>query len=95
MATGSGTREDPWQLKTPPGTSDIMLWRDPDANPPALVCEGTTFELFLSAVLAHNVQYDPGSWLVPDPREQKKRNQFRVTKRRLSSLYKSLREQPF
>ena len=23
-----GTKDDPWQLKTPPGTSDITLWRD-------------------------------------------------------------------
>ena len=33
-----GTKDDPWKLKTPPGTSDITLWREPDANPPALVC---------------------------------------------------------
>ena len=35
---GKGTKDDPWQLKTPPGTSDITLYRDPNANPPALVC---------------------------------------------------------
>ena len=28
MATGSGTRDDPWQLKTPPGTSDYTIYRD-------------------------------------------------------------------
>jgi hypothetical protein len=39
MATGSGTREDPWQLKTPPGTSDYQMWRDETADPPALVCQ--------------------------------------------------------
>lgn len=33
-----GTKDDPWRLKTPPGTSDIVLWRDADANPPALIC---------------------------------------------------------
>jgi hypothetical protein len=33
-----GTKDDPWHLKTPSLTSDITLWRDPDANPPALVC---------------------------------------------------------
>ncbi len=32
-----GTKDDPWQLKTPPGTSDITLWRDPGAMLPALV----------------------------------------------------------
>jgi hypothetical protein len=35
---GQGTREQPWNLKTPPGTSEYQMYRDPDANPPALVC---------------------------------------------------------
>ena len=33
-----GTRENPWLLKTPPGTSDYMMYRDETADPPALVC---------------------------------------------------------
>ena len=33
-----GTKESPWLLKTPPGTSDYMMYRDESANPPALVC---------------------------------------------------------
>ena len=28
MATGTGTKEDPWVLQTPPGTSDYRMWRD-------------------------------------------------------------------
>jgi len=35
---GSGTREDPWLLKTPSGSSDYQMYRDENANPPALVC---------------------------------------------------------
>ena len=38
-ATGSGTREDPWQLTTAPGTSTYQMWRDEAASPPALVCQ--------------------------------------------------------
>jgi len=42
-AVGSGTREDPWTLKTPPGTSEYRMYRDESADPPALVCiVGTT-----------------------------------------------------
>ena len=42
-ATGSGTQDDPWVLRTPPGTSEYRLFRDLDADPPALVClVGTT-----------------------------------------------------
>jgi len=35
---GTGTREDPWALKTPPGTSGYQMWRDESAAPPMLVC---------------------------------------------------------
>jgi hypothetical protein len=43
MAKGAGTRDDPWVLKTPPGTSDFQVWRDESADPPAVVCQvGTT-----------------------------------------------------
>ena len=38
-AQGSGTREDPWRLKTPPGTSEYQMYRDESADPPALVCQ--------------------------------------------------------
>jgi hypothetical protein len=37
-AIGSGTREDPWVLKTPPGTSEYQMYRDEGADPPTLVC---------------------------------------------------------
>ena len=36
---GSGTKDDPWQLKTPPGTSEYTMHRDESADPPALVCQ--------------------------------------------------------
>ena len=36
---GSGTRDDPWQLRTPPGTSEFTIYRDEGADPPALVCQ--------------------------------------------------------
>jgi len=38
-AEGSGTREDPWQLKTPPGTSEYQMWRDDASDPPTIVCQ--------------------------------------------------------
>src|ERR1700722_15266689 len=36
---GLGTPEKPWQLKTPPGTSDYEAYRDEGAVPPALVVQ--------------------------------------------------------
>jgi hypothetical protein len=35
---GSGTREDPWQLTTPPGTSEYQMYRDDSVDPPVIVC---------------------------------------------------------
>ena len=37
-ASGSGTKADPWRLTTPSGSSDYQMYRDENADPPALVC---------------------------------------------------------
>jgi hypothetical protein len=42
---GSGTPNDPWVLTTPPGSSAFEAYRDPDANPPALVVQVGATEL--------------------------------------------------
>lgn len=36
---GQGTASAPWELKTPPGTSEYQAWRDEGADPPALVVQ--------------------------------------------------------
>ena len=41
MATkvaGAGTKEKPWKLKTPSGSSEYVMYKAEDADPPALVC---------------------------------------------------------
>ena len=35
---GTGTKDDPWQLTTAPGTSDYTIYRDDSTDPPQLVC---------------------------------------------------------
>lgn len=35
---GEGSPEDPWVLKTPPGTSEYTMHTDESSDPPALVC---------------------------------------------------------
>jgi hypothetical protein len=37
VAKEKGTKENPWLLKTPPGTSEFMAYRDETLTPPALV----------------------------------------------------------
>jgi hypothetical protein len=61
-----GTKDDPWQLKTPPGTSDITLYRDPAANPPALVCiaGGTELRYHLRCIEdLHAMLKAHGDWM--------------------------------
>ena len=35
---GSGTKQSPWMLTTPSGSSEYQMYRDESLNPPALVC---------------------------------------------------------
>jgi hypothetical protein len=42
---GNGTREDPWVLKTPPGSSEFTAFRDATLDPPALVVQVGKTEL--------------------------------------------------
>jgi uncharacterized protein DUF6855 len=44
-STGSGTREDPWTLNTPPGSSQYHAFRDESAEPAALVVQVGKTEL--------------------------------------------------
>jgi hypothetical protein len=52
VGNGSGTKDDPWQLKTPPGTSTYTMYRDESADPPTLVCQvgATTLKYRLQAI---------------------------------------------
>ena len=35
---GSGTEQSPWELATPSGSSQYVMYRDEAASPPAIVC---------------------------------------------------------
>lgn len=43
--TTGGTKDSPWQLKTPSGTSEYEAYRDETLNPPALVVKVGKTEL--------------------------------------------------
>ena len=38
MVTNKGTNENPWTLKTPPGTSAYTMYKDESKEQPVLVC---------------------------------------------------------
>jgi hypothetical protein len=61
-----GTAADPWVLRTAPGTSEYSMHRDPDADPPALVCVvgTTTLRYHLRAVEdLHAMLVERGDWV--------------------------------
>ena len=56
---GSGTKDDPWVLKTPPGTSEYTMYRDDQADPAQLVCQVGSTRLTYDA----RVVEDLHAWL--------------------------------
>jgi hypothetical protein len=64
--SGDGTKDNPWVLKTPPGTSEYTMYRDEMADPPALVCQvgSTTLPYHLRALDdLHAMLKAHGDWM--------------------------------
>lgn len=66
MAKGKGTKEEPWVLKTPPGTSEYKMYKDESLTPPAIVCVvgSTTLSYDLRAITdLHAMLKKHGDWI--------------------------------
>ena len=75
MVEGSGTKSDPWQLHTAPGTSAYTMYRDETADPPTLVCQvgTTTLRYHLRAVDdLHAWLREQGDWVPLGAADEKK-----------------------
>ena len=71
----SGTKEDPWVLTTPPGTSGYTMYKEDEADPPALVCQvgSTTLRYQLRAVEdLHAWLVEQGDWVLLGAADEKK-----------------------
>ena len=71
----SGTKSDPWALTTAPGTSAYTMYRDPDHEPPALVCQvgSTTLRYRIEAI--EDLQgwlTERGDWVLLGAADEKK-----------------------
>jgi hypothetical protein len=67
MTKGSGTKDNPWLLTTPPGTSAYTMFREEAADPPALVCQvgSTTLRYRLQAIEdLHAWLLQQGDWVL-------------------------------
>jgi len=70
-----GTKEDPWVLKTPPGKSEYTMYKDPDSDPPTLVCQvgSTTLTYQLRAIEdLHTWLVGQGDWVPLGAADEKK-----------------------
>lgn len=74
-AQGSGTKDDPWQLTTPPGTSSYEMYRDEAADPPQIVCQvgSTRLTYQLRAIEdLHAWLKEQGDWVALGASDEKK-----------------------
>jgi hypothetical protein len=72
---GQGTEDDPWRLRTPPGTSEYVMYRDESADPPALVCQvGTTCLAYRLQAIEdlHAMLIAHGGWMMLGSTDEQK-----------------------
>lgn len=72
---GEGTRQRPWVLKTPPGTSEFMAFRDETLDPPALVVRvgKTELQYLLRALTDLRVMLKShGDWMLLGSADEQK-----------------------
>jgi hypothetical protein len=63
---GAGTKDDPWNLTTPPGTSEYTMYRDDSADPPIIVCQvGSTKLTYQARAIEdlHSWLEEQGDWV--------------------------------
>ena len=73
--SGTGTQDDPWQLKTPPLSSDYTIYRDDAANPPLLICQvGGTKLTYLARAIddLHTMLKAHGDWMLLGSADEQK-----------------------
>jgi uncharacterized protein DUF6855 len=72
---GSGTKDDPWVLKTPPGTSEYTMYRDDARDPAAIVCQvGKTTLMYDARALddLHAMLVSHGDWMALGSADEQK-----------------------
>ncbi|MGN8551194.1 UNVERIFIED_CONTAM: hypothetical protein OHV15_01240 [Microbacterium sp. SLM126] len=64
--SGAGTKDDPWNLQTPPLSSAFTIYRDEESDPPLLVCQvGSTKLTYLARAVddLHDMLLAHGDWV--------------------------------
>ena len=71
---GSGTADDPWVLKTPPGKAEYLVFKDEQHDPPALVCRVGKTQLSYQLRCIddlHAMLKDHGDWMLLGSKDEK------------------------
>jgi hypothetical protein len=75
VKAAAGTKQVPWQLDTPPGTSKFEAYRELDADPPALVVQVGKTQLRYHARCIddlHAMLVEHGDWMVLGSADEQK-----------------------
>jgi len=71
--TGEGTKEDPWVLKTPPGSSEYQMYRDEESRTIVCVVGKTTLGYQLRAIEdLHAMLLAHGDWMALGAADEQK-----------------------
>ncbi len=73
--TAQGTKDDPWQLTTAPGSSTYQMYRDDESDSPLLVCQvGSTRLTYLARAIddLHAWLQEQGDWVPLGAADEKK-----------------------
>jgi uncharacterized protein DUF6855 len=65
-SAGAGSKDKPWKLKTPSGSSEYVMYRDDTADPAAIVCVVGKTELRYQARAIedlHTMLKEHGDWM--------------------------------
>ena len=74
-SAGAGTKAKPWNLKTPSGSSEYVMYRDETSDPPAIVCVVGKTELRYQARAIedlHAMLKKHGDWMLLGSADEQK-----------------------
>jgi hypothetical protein len=74
-STAAGTKDKPWTLKTPSGSSEYVMYRDDASDPPAIVCVVGKTELRYQARAIedlHAMLKKHGDWMLLGSADEQK-----------------------
>lgn len=75
MPAKSGTKDNPWNLKTPPGTSEFEAYKDESLDPPALIVQvgSTQLRYHLRCIEdLHSMLKTHGDWMLLGSADEQK-----------------------